>query len=77
MKHHKHPIAIYRKSQAMTLETFGAMVGVQKAAVYKWEHGQPPSTDSAKAIDKATDGMVPKHILRPDVWTPPKRGAGA
>ena len=73
MKHHKHPIALYRKSQAMTLEQFGARIGVQKAAVYKWEHGQQPSTDSAKLIEQATGGAVPKHVLRPDVWTPPRK----
>tara|TARA_R110000868_G_scaffold399585_1_gene673427 strand:- start:7760 stop:8089 length:330 start_codon:yes stop_codon:yes gene_type:complete len=65
----KHPIAEYRKRNNLTLEEFGILAGVQKAAVCKWENGHSvPSVTASKKIDIATSGALPKAVLRPDVW---------
>lgn len=67
----EHPIALYRKSRGLTLEAFGRLVGVQKAAVSKWEDGDGPSIENAKAIEDVTAGAIPRWMLRPDVWPAP------
>lgn len=64
----KHPITEYRERHGLTLEAFGKLVGVQKAAVSKWEDGDGPSVDNAKAIEDATGGAIRRQVLRPDVW---------
>lgn len=63
-----HPIKTYRETNGLTLEEFGAMVGVQRAVVCKWEGGKPPSVQSAMKIEAATKGKIRKDLLRPDVW---------
>lgn len=72
-----HPIAEYRQSHGLTLEAFGKLVGVEKAAVSKWEDGRGPSIENAKAIEEATAGALPKHVTRPDVWPAPAQDAAA
>jgi transcriptional regulator with XRE-family HTH domain len=67
-----HPIKLYRLQHELTLEAFGAMIGVQKAVVWKWEAGQPPSPQSAMRIEKATKGALPRWKTRPDLWSRPK-----
>ncbi len=64
----KHPITLYRERLGLTLEQFGKLGGVEKAAVSKWEDGKGPSIENAKVIEDATEGALPKHVLRPDVW---------
>ena len=68
MKVKQHPIKQYRQRHGLTLEAFGRLVGVQKAAVSKWECGIGPSIENAKEIEAATHGSLPRHVLRPDVW---------
>ena len=63
-----HPIARFRSENGMTLEEFGALVGVQKAAVSKWESGAGPSPAKAIEIERATNGRVNKSDLRSDIW---------
>jgi transcriptional regulator with XRE-family HTH domain len=72
-----HPIAQYRQDKGLTLEAFGRLVGVNKAAVCKWEDGFGPSIENAKAIEEATGGALPKHVLRPDVWGTDNQSEGA
>jgi predicted transcriptional regulator len=64
----QNPIAEYRKRQNLTLEAFGDMVGVQKAAVSKWEDGHGPSIENAVKIEQVTGGDLPRHVTRPYVW---------
>jgi DNA-binding transcriptional regulator YdaS (Cro superfamily) len=66
-----HPIKAFRKDHNLTLEEFGALVGVQKAIVGKWEHGAQPSPRLAKAIEDATKGAISCWQLRPDLWAEP------
>ena len=64
----QNPIRAYRQAKGLTLEQFGALVGVQKAAVSKWEDGRPPSFSKAIEIEQVTGGDLPRHVLRPDIW---------
>ncbi len=63
-------IRIYRAKHGMTLSAFAAMVGVQKAAVYKWQRGIGPSIDLARTIEEKTGCEIRKEELRPDIWEP-------
>lgn len=72
-----NPIKSFRENAGLTLEAFGQRVGVQKAAVSKWENGVPPSPACALRIEEATQGVIPKWQLRPDIWTAPEQGHAA
>lgn len=67
----KHPIRSYRDDRGLTLEAFGALVGVNKSAVFKWEDGQGPAPHMAIKIEEATNGTVSRSALRPDLWPAP------
>lgn len=64
----KHPLEAYRKANGLSQEAFGALIGVQKAAISKVENGQTPSPEMALAIHKVTNGTVSRRILRADLW---------
>jgi transcriptional regulator with XRE-family HTH domain len=66
-----HPIKAYRAARGLSLEEFGALIGVGKSVVSKWERGIQPSPESTVKIDEATDGAVPRWMLRPDMWPAP------
>lgn len=71
-----HPIARFRALHELTLDAFGELVGVKKSVVSKWENGIAPSPQSAIEVERATG--IPRHELRPDLWTPPStKGAAA
>ena len=61
----------FRLIRNMTQEQLGQLIGVQKAAVSKWEAGIPPSACSAIKIEQATNGELPKWKIRPDLWDAP------
>jgi transcriptional regulator with XRE-family HTH domain len=67
----QHPISRYREAKGLTLEAFGALVGVQKAAVSKWEAGKGPKPSLVIEIERVTGGELPRHELRPDLWEAP------
>lgn len=66
-----HPVTEYRKRHGMTLEAFGALLGVQKSAVNKWESWNGPKPATAMAIERLTKGEVSAASLRPDIWGAP------
>jgi DNA-binding transcriptional regulator YdaS (Cro superfamily) len=70
-----HPIKVYRKRRNLTLAGMGALIGVGKAAVFKWEHGIRPPPSRAIEIEAATNGELPRWDLRPDLWPPPQEAA--
>ena len=46
-----------------------AAIDVTPQMVSQWKKGKRPvSPESARAIDIATDGAIPRHALRPDVF---------
>jgi len=66
-------ISDFRRSKNLTLEQFGHLVGVQKAAVSKWEKGiAGPSPALAIEIEKATNGQLSRWDVRPDLWDAPQ-----
>lgn len=69
-------IQTFRKSQNLTQEQFGELLGVKKALVSKWEHGVKPSPRMAVELDEKTGGKLPRWMIRPDLWdAPPDTGA--
>lgn len=62
----------YRDQKGLTLEQFGALAGVQKAAVWKWEEGTPVPPMRAIIIEEKTDGELPRWRVRPDLWEAPQ-----
>lgn len=60
-----NPIRAWRLAQGLSQREFGALVGVQDAAVTKWEKGQV-STDKALTVHQVTG--IPLHRLRPDIY---------
>ncbi|MGL4812564.1 MAG: 3,4-dihydroxy-2-butanone-4-phosphate synthase [Beijerinckiaceae bacterium] len=53
-----HPLTRFRADHGLTLEAFGARVGVGKAAVQKWEAGQVPRPETLARIRAATGGAL-------------------
>ena len=37
-------------------------------------NGHPPGPKNAILIEEWSEGNVPRHILRPDLWPPPPEG---
>lgn len=62
------PLTMYRKAQKpkkLSLQSFGAMFGVNKTTVRYWERrGVPP--ERVLEIEKVTG--IPREQLRPDVF---------
>lgn len=53
----------------------GDACGVSQSAIWKAKKAGRVSGELAVRIDRATEGAIPKHRLRPDLWEPPTRGA--
>jgi DNA-binding transcriptional regulator YdaS (Cro superfamily) len=70
-----HPITRYRMEKGLTLEAFGSLVGVNKAAVFKWENGAGPSPQKALEIERVTGGELRKESIRPDIYPSPTEAA--
>ena len=62
----------YRIAKELSQEQLGELVGVQRAAVSKWEAGEKPSIQAAKKLEEISGGVVAKWMTRPDVWSPPE-----
>lgn len=69
-----NPIKAYREARSLTQKQLGELVGVEKAAVSKWEHGNGPSAVAAIRIERATGGKLPRWKTRPDLWSRPPKG---
>lgn len=70
----EHPITRYRRDNAMTLEAFGKLVGVGRAAVCKWEARKVPA-ERVRQIEAVTG--IPATTLRPDIFQPQPQGEAA
>ena len=53
-----HPLKAYRKARGLTMEEFARKVGVQRAAVSKWERGSIPRPEIMRRIVEVTGGEV-------------------
>lgn len=58
-----HPIKAARQKAKLSQSELGKLVGVQKAAVSKWERGDGrPDPDTAMALTKALPGLTMDRI---------------
>lgn len=55
----------------------GEACGVSQSAIWKAKKAGRVSGELAVRIHRATDGAVPKHRLRPDLWEQPATGNSA
>jgi DNA-binding transcriptional regulator YdaS (Cro superfamily) len=46
-------------------------LGLTPEAVRKWELGRVPA-ERCRAVERAVDGVVTAHQLRPDIFDPPQ-----
>lgn len=69
-------LATYLKRHKLTPAKFARERGLSRSFVCRLVKGErQASPEMAKQIETATEGQVPKHILRPDIWDAPKRRA--
>jgi hypothetical protein len=59
----EHALTSYRRSQGLTLQAFGDLVGAKKWQVLKWERGALPRPETAQKIVAATDGAITLEAL--------------
>jgi DNA-binding transcriptional regulator YdaS (Cro superfamily) len=53
----------------------GAACGVSQGTIWKAKQAGRVTAELAVAIERATDGAIPRHRLRPDLWPEPLKGA--
>ena len=51
-----------------TQVALGAAVGIRQSSISEALRKGRPSVDLAMRIEKATNGQVPRTLLRPDIW---------
>ena len=62
-------IADYLASKGISQSEFARRVGVSPGLVWQWINNQTGITaEKAVAIERATDGELPRDRLRPDVF---------
>jgi DNA-binding transcriptional regulator YdaS (Cro superfamily) len=69
-------LAAYLEKHDLSQAAFARKAGCSKAFIsHIIADRRKPSPEVARAIERASDGKVPKHELRPDIWDAPKRRA--
>jgi DNA-binding transcriptional regulator YdaS (Cro superfamily) len=58
----------------MSLEQFGALFGVHKSTALRWEENQVPAE---RVADIESQTGIPRHFLRPDLWSAPAEAAAS
>lgn len=66
-----HPIRAYRKKAGLLQAEFAELVNVKKAAVSRWEAGQPVGHTNVRRVHEITG--IPLHELRPDLYPAPEK----
>lgn len=74
MAEHKSPLRSYREVERLSLEGLGALFGVHKTTVMRWEDGAIPAE---RVIEIESKTGIPRHRLRPDLYARPARLAEA
>lgn len=60
------------QQQRVSAAAFGRDIGVSRSHVKRLLSGERvPSPTLAIRIEQATHGQVPRHALRPDLWSAP------
>jgi DNA-binding transcriptional regulator YdaS (Cro superfamily) len=73
----KSPLWHWRQIKGVSQAELGKLLGVQDAAVTKWEKGRVPA-ERVLSVSKVTG--IPAHQIRPDLYPAPtkeRREAGA
>jgi transcriptional regulator with XRE-family HTH domain len=74
MKDNRSPLTHWRKANGITQAELAAKMGVQDAAVTKWEKGKIPAERVLK-LSEIT--RIPPHRLRPDLYPAPEMQGAA
>lgn len=62
-------IRSYREKHGLSQAEFARLVGVQQTAISNYEIGfRTPNIRVAKRIQANTQGAIPIHVLRPDIF---------
>ncbi len=62
-------LAKYLKKHHLTQREFASLIGVDKSLVSQWlTNRRPISAKCALRIDRATNGALPKTLLRRDIF---------
>lgn len=62
-------IPAYLDKNGLSQEAFGKKIGVTQGLVWQWLNGRTRITaEMAVQIERATDGKITRHELRPDVF---------
>ena len=61
----------FREAHKLTQDQIGAMAGVKKAAVSKWEEGVRIPPMRVILLEENSHGELPRWELRPDLWEAP------
>lgn len=68
MKNEQSPLTHWRKANGLTQAQLAEKLGVQDAAVNKWEKKRIPA-ERVLAVSQIT--RIPPHRLRPDLYPAP------
>lgn len=61
----------YLEKRGVTQSDIARRINVPPALVWQWINGvRPISAKHAIPIEQATDGEVPRHVTRPDIYPP-------
>lgn len=58
----------YLTQEDLTQVEFAKRVGVSPGAVWQWINGYKIAAENVLPVEKATDGKVTRHDLRPDLY---------
>lgn len=65
-------LSAYLESRQITQKAFAEQLGVTQGLVWQWITGRTRiKAERARQIERATDGAVQAHELRPDLFDPP------
>lgn len=68
-------IATYLKNAELSQAEFAKLVGVTQGRVSQWIAGETIPAERCVAIEKASNGIVTRAELRPDVFGEPQEQA--
>lgn len=67
----EHPLRQYRREHDLSQTELADRLGITQDAVSKIErYDRQPGPILARRIDRVTEGEIPCHQLRPDIWSP-------
>ena len=68
----KSPISLALEHFNGSQAALARAAGVTQPAIHKVINAKRVSAEMALKIEAATEGAVPRHIIRPDLWSAPR-----